>query len=152
MAIDLSLIQPVVDAILKLVKVGSNARLKANANKKVRQAILKILEAKEGENQVELALRGAEAAELLTHEALLLETMQNRIRSAKKKKAKKSPAQKRAEAMAKKIVMRAKKAAKKISARATKNARRAKAKAAREIKVMKAKVVPARKKAAKRKK
>jgi len=112
MAIEAAIIKPVVDAIIGIAKSGRNARLKANAEKAVREAIRELLQADPNEDSVTAKIAIAKAAGILSHEVVLAETMLGKVREhrAAKKAAAKRPAKKAAK-------KRAKKAAKKRAAK-----------------------------------
>ncbi len=85
MAIEAGYIKPVVDAILGLVKRGSNAKLQRDAAKAVREAIRELLLADPNENAVEAKIAIAKAAGLISHEVLLADEMLEKVKSNKKK-------------------------------------------------------------------
>ena len=85
MAIEAGYIKPVVDAILGLVKRGSNAKLQRDAAKAVREAIRELLLAYPNENAVEAKIAIAKAAGLISHEVLLADEMLDKVKSNKKK-------------------------------------------------------------------
>ena len=85
MAIEAGYIKPVVDAILGLVKRGSNAKLQRDAAKAVREAIRELLLADPNENAVEAKIAIAKAAGLTSHEVLLADEMLEKVKSNRKK-------------------------------------------------------------------
>ncbi len=85
MAIEAGFIKPVVDAILGLVKKGSEAKLQHDAAKAVREAIRELLLADPNENAVEAKLAIAKAAGLISHDVLLADSMLEKVKSNKKK-------------------------------------------------------------------
>lgn len=88
MAVDTSLIKPVVDAILDLLQWNSDVRLKKDAEKKIREAIRDLLNANPNENKAEAALLAAKAAKLLSPDVILAEQMLHKIKSAKTRETK----------------------------------------------------------------
>lgn len=94
MAIEAGYIKPVVDAILGLVKRGSNAKLQRDAVKAVREAIRELLMADPNENAVEAKIAIAKAAGLISHEVLLADEMLEKVKSNKKKLPSKAPTKK----------------------------------------------------------
>lgn len=106
MVIEAALIKPVVDAILDLAKIGQGAKLKANAEKAVSEAIRELLQANPNEDAVAAKLAIAKAAGVLSHEVVLAETMLGKVRRHKEvaRKSAKSPAKKSAKKASKKIV------------------------------------------------
>ena len=98
MAIEAALIKPVVDAILDLVRVGRGAKLKANAEKAVREAIRELLLANPNEDAIAAKIAIAKAAGVLSHEVVLAESMLGKVRDhkASTKSATKAPAKKAA--------------------------------------------------------
>ena len=115
MAVEAVLIKPVVDAILELARVGRGARLKANAEKAIREAIRELLHADPNEDSVAAKIAIAKAAGILSHEVVLAETMLGKVR------AHKTAAKKTAKRAAKKT---AKKAAKKATKKTAKKSAR----------------------------
>lgn len=97
MAIEAGYIKPVVDAILGLVKRGSNAKLQRDAAKAVREAIRELLLADPNENAVEAKIAIAKAAGLISHEVLLADEMLEKVKSNKKKLPSKASTKKTAE-------------------------------------------------------
>lgn len=85
MAIEAGFIKPVVDAILGLVKKGSQAKLQHDAAKAVREAIRELLLADPNENAVEAKIAIAKAAGLISHDVLLADEMLEKVKSNKKK-------------------------------------------------------------------
>jgi Arc/MetJ-type ribon-helix-helix transcriptional regulator len=85
MPIEAGYIKPVVDAILGLVKKGSNAKLQRDAAKAVREAIRELLLADPNENEVEAKIAIAKAAGLISHDVLLADEMLEKVKSSKKK-------------------------------------------------------------------
>jgi hypothetical protein len=85
MPIEAGYIKPVVDAILGLVKKGSNAKLQRDAAKAVREAIRELLLADPNENAVEAKLAIAKAAGLISHDVLLADEMLAKVKNHKSK-------------------------------------------------------------------
>ncbi len=83
MPIEAGYIKPVVDAILGLVKKGSNAKLQRDAAKAVREAIRELLLADPNENAVEAKLAIAKAAGLISHDVLLADEMLAKVKNHK---------------------------------------------------------------------
>lgn len=119
MPIEAGYIKPVVDAILGLVRKGSNAKLQRDAVKAVREAIRELLLADPNENAVEAKIAIAKAAGLISHDVLLADEMLEKVKSNKKKlpskastkkatintaTSKKEPAKKQTKALAKKPI------------------------------------------------
>jgi hypothetical protein len=85
MLIEAAYIKPLVDAILGLVKKGSNAKLQHDAAKAVREAIRELLLVDPNQNLVETKLAIAKAAGLISQDVLLADEMLEKVRSNKKK-------------------------------------------------------------------
>ncbi|MEO6172645.1 MAG: hypothetical protein ABIP02_05960 [Arenimonas sp.] len=85
MPIEAGYIKPVVDAILGLVRKGSNAKLQRDAIKAVREAIRELLLADPNENAIEAKIAIAKAAGLISHDVLLADEMLEKVKSNKKK-------------------------------------------------------------------
>ena len=85
MLIEAAYIKPLVDAILGLVKKGSNAKLQHDAAKAVREAIRELLLVDPNQNLVETKLAIAKAAGLISQDVLLADAMLEKVRSNKKK-------------------------------------------------------------------
>jgi pantoate kinase len=85
MAIEAVFIKPVVDAILGLVKTGSNVKLQHDAAKAVREAIRELLLADPNENLVEAKIAIAKAAGLISQDVLLADEMLKKVKSNKRK-------------------------------------------------------------------
>ena len=110
MAIEAGFIKPVVDAILGLVKTGSNAKLQRDAAKAIREAIRELLLADPNENVVEAKIAIAKAAGLISQDVLLADEMLKKVKTTKTKLPSKASTKK---AAAKTIAVK-KKAAKEI--------------------------------------
>ncbi len=110
MAIEAGFIKPVVDAILGLVKTGSNAKLQRDAAKAIREAIRELLLADPNENVVEAKIAIAKAAGLISQDVLLADEMLKKVKTTKKKLPSKASTKKAAS----KTVAVKKKAAKEI--------------------------------------
>ena len=106
MAIEAGFIKPVVDAILGLVKTGSNAKLQRDAGKAIRELLL----ADPNENVVEAKIAIAKAAGLISQDVLLADEMLKKVKTTKTKLPSKASTKK---AAAKTIAVK-KKAAKEI--------------------------------------
>ena len=100
MAIEAAIIKPVVDAILSLVRVGKGAKLKANAEKAVSEAIRELLQANPNQDAIAAKIAIAKAAGVLSHEVILAESMLGKVRQHKA--SAKSPAKKTVKKAAKK--------------------------------------------------
>jgi hypothetical protein len=85
MAIEAGFIKPVVDAILGLVRKGSDVKLQHDAAKAVREAIRELLLADPNENLVEAKIAIAKAAGLISQDVLLADEMLKKVKSNKKK-------------------------------------------------------------------
>jgi len=85
MSIEAGFIKPVVDAILGLVKTGSNVKLQRDAAKAIREAIRELLLADPNENSVAAKIAIAKAAGLISHDVLLADEMLEKVKSNKKK-------------------------------------------------------------------
>lgn len=93
MAIETTLIQPVVDAILRLLKLSAQTHVSRTTERRVQEAIRELLRANPDEDKAEAALLAARAARLLSPDVLLAERMLKQVRSARKKVTrKKTPA------------------------------------------------------------
>ena len=75
MAIESALIEPVVDAIMALLRRGENVQLHRNAEKAVREAIRELLLATPDENKAAARIAIAKAAGLLSEDVVLAEEM-----------------------------------------------------------------------------
>lgn len=112
MAIEAAALKPVVDAILGIAKIGRGARVKANAEKAIREAIRELLQANPNEDAIAAKIAIAKAAGILSHEVVLAETMLGKVRHHK------TAAKKTVKRAAKKTVKKAaKKDAKKRAAK-----------------------------------
>ena len=89
MSVEPVLIKPLIDAVKTLLGTRARARLKRDAESTIAEALQKILSAQANEHEVEVALRIAEAAELLSPEVLLVKEMHTKIRRTKKTTGKK---------------------------------------------------------------
>ena len=116
MVIEAAVLKPVVDAILGIAKIGRGARVKANAEKAIREAIRELLQADPNEDAIAAKIAIAKAAGILSHEVVLAETMLGKVRHHRttSKKTAKRAAKKAAKKTAKKA---AKKVAKKRAAK-----------------------------------
>jgi hypothetical protein len=85
MSIEAGFIKPVVDAILGLVKTGSNVKLQRDAAKAIREAIRELLLADPNENIIEAKIAIAKAAGLISHDVLLADEMLKKVKANKKK-------------------------------------------------------------------
>lgn len=85
MPIEAGFIKPVVDAILGLVKTGSNVKLQRDAAKAIREAIRELLLADPNENAVEAKIAIAKAAGLISHDVLLADEMLKKVKTNQKK-------------------------------------------------------------------
>ena len=85
MVIESTLIKPVADAIMKLVKMGNDVRLAKEAEEKIREAIRDLLLASPDVNRAEAALLAAKAANLLSPDVILATQILEKVRRTKKK-------------------------------------------------------------------
>ena len=85
MPIEAVFIKPVVDAILGLVKKGSDVKLQRDATKAIREAIRELLLADPNENEVEAKIAIAKAAGLISQDVLLADEMLKKVKTNKKK-------------------------------------------------------------------
>lgn len=85
MPIEAVFIKPVVDAILGLVKKGSDVKLQRDAAKAIREAIRELLLADPNENEVEAKIAIAKAAGLISQDVLLADEMLKKVKTSKKK-------------------------------------------------------------------
>ncbi len=85
MPIEAVFIKPVVDAILGLVKKGSDVKLQRDAAKAIREAIRELLLADPNENEVEAKIAIAKAAGLISQDVLLADEMLKKVKTNKKK-------------------------------------------------------------------
>ncbi len=117
MTIEAGFIKPVVDAILGLVKKGSNVKLQHDAAKAIREAIRELLLADPNENAVEAKIAIAKAAGLISQDVLLADEMLKKVKSNKKKLPSKASTKKAVSktAVKKETKTPAKKAAKKTA-------------------------------------
>ena len=90
MAIETTLIKPVVDALMALLQRGEKATLKRNAEAALREAIRELLLANPDENKAQARIAVAKAAGILSEDVLLAEDMLQKTRAAKAKTAGKS--------------------------------------------------------------
>jgi Arc/MetJ-type ribon-helix-helix transcriptional regulator len=95
MVIESTLIKPVADAILKLLKMGNDVRLAKEAEEKIREAIRDLLQASPDENKAEAALLAAKAVNLLSPDVILAAEMLEKVRKTKKKAPRKRNGPKR---------------------------------------------------------
>lgn len=85
MLIEAAYIKPLVDAILGLVRKGSDAKLQHDAAKAVREAIRELLLVDPNQNLVETKLAIAKATGLISQDVLLADAMLEKVKSNKKK-------------------------------------------------------------------
>jgi|GEM_PF-1722228 len=85
MPIEAVFIKPVVDAILGLVKKGSDVKLQRDAAKAIREAIRELLLADPNENEVEAKIAIAKAAGLISQDVLLADEMLKKVKTNQKK-------------------------------------------------------------------
>ena len=85
MPIEAVFIKPVVDAILGLVKKGSDAKLQRDAAKAIREAIRELLLANPNENEVEAKIAIAKAAGIISQDVLLADEMLKKVKTSKNK-------------------------------------------------------------------
>ena len=90
MAIETTLIKPVVDALMALLQRGEKATLKRNAEAALREAIRELLLANPDENKAQARIAVAKAAGILSEDVLLAEDMLVKHRATKAKTAGKS--------------------------------------------------------------
>ena len=87
MAIEAALIKPVVDALMALFRESSDIKLKRDAEKALREAILELLQANPDENKAQARIAIAKAAGILSEDVVLAEDMLKKTRAAKAKTA-----------------------------------------------------------------
>ena len=85
MPIEAVFIKPVVDAILGLVKKGSDVKLQRDAAKAIREAIRELLLANPNENEVEAKIAIAKAAGIISQDVLLADEMLKKVKTSKNK-------------------------------------------------------------------
>ena len=83
MPIEASLIKPVVDALLSLLRESNDIKLKRNAEKALREAIRELLQANPDENKAEARIAIAKAAGILSEDVVLAEDMLKKHRATK---------------------------------------------------------------------
>ena len=139
MPIEAGFIKPVVDAILGLVKKGSNVKLQRDAAKAIREAIRELLLADPNENAVEAKIAIAKAAGLISHDVLLADEMLKKVKTNQKKLPSKASTKKAAT----KTVAAKKKAPKEIKKETEVVATKAVKKIAKEALIKYKTVIPA---------
>ncbi len=85
MPIEAVFVKPVVDAILGLLKKGSNVKLQRDAAKAIREAIRELLLADPNENEIEAKIAIAKAAGLISHDVVLADEMLKKVKANVKK-------------------------------------------------------------------
>ncbi|MDO5505246.1 MAG: hypothetical protein Q4F49_03000 [Pseudoxanthomonas suwonensis] len=83
MAIEATLIKPVVDALMALLRMGGDVQLKRDAQAAVREAIRELLLANPDENKAAARIAIAKAAGILSEDVVLAEDMLARHRRTK---------------------------------------------------------------------